>query len=173
MSSPANITNEQSAEELAFVSLGSNLPSKYGSPEKTLKQAIQMLKQFSDGPLKVSSIHRTAPKNCPPDTPDFFNAIVSFQPRPELNGPALLRELLKIESEFERKRGYLRNLPRTLDLDLICYGGRQSQDDFLVLPHPRAHQRRFVLEPLAEIAPKLVLPGQSVTVQELLDQFGD
>ena len=171
MSSQDNITLASESGVTAIVSIGSNLPSRFGSPAATVEQAVESLKALSSGPLVVSSIYRTAAVDCAPATPDFFNAIVAFSPCAGLQAGALLRELFKIEAAFERKRGELPNLPRTLDLDLICYGTQQSDDARLKLPHPRAHQRRFVMEPLAELAPDLILPGQDVTVQALLRQL--
>jgi 2-amino-4-hydroxy-6-hydroxymethyldihydropteridine diphosphokinase len=80
----------------------------------------------------------------------------------------LLRKLQALEREFGRKPKQVLNEPRPLDLDLIAFGHELRGTNELILPHPRAHQRRFVLAPLAEIAPQLVLPGQTETVTELL-----
>jgi 2-amino-4-hydroxy-6-hydroxymethyldihydropteridine diphosphokinase len=171
MSSQVNITLADESGVTAIVSIGSNLPSRFGSPAATVKEAVEYLEALSRGPLAVSSVYCTAAVNCPPDTPDFSNAIAAFRPNKGLTAAALLRELFKIEAAFERKRGDLPNLPRTLDLDLICYGTQEIRDACLILPHPRAHQRRFVMEPLAELAPDLILPGQAVTVQQLLQQL--
>lgn len=173
MSSQANITLETKSRVTAIVSLGSNLASSFGSSQENISRAIEEVALLAVDGLKVSSIYQTDPVDCATGTPDFFNAAVAFQPLPVFSARRLLGELLRIESQFERKRGKVANQPRTLDLDLICFGNLQVNDDFLVLPHPRAHRRRFVIEAIAEIAPQIVLPGQSVTVQKLLHQLSD
>ena len=167
MSSQANIILEQESRVTAIVGLGSNLASSYGTPQENIRQAIVELESLAVDGFLASSIYRTDPVDCATDAPDFFNAAVAFQPLPNFSAWLLLRELLRIESQFERERGAITNQPRTLDLDLICFGNLQVNDEFLILPHPRAHQRRFVIEPVAEIAPQIVIPGQSVTVQKL------
>ena len=86
-----------------------------------------------------------------------------------LSARSLLDELLAIERQRDRQRPYV-NAPRTLDLDLILYGDRTLDEPGLVVPHPRFRERRFVLEPLLEIAPDLVDPATGLTVRELLDR---
>jgi 2-amino-4-hydroxy-6-hydroxymethyldihydropteridine diphosphokinase len=93
---------------------------------------------------------------------------VGFRPLPSETPESLLRKLQTLEREFGRKPKKVLNEPRPLDLDLISFGSEVRTTKELVLPHPRAHQRRFVLAPLAEIAPHLVLAGQTETVTELL-----
>ena len=173
MSFQANITLEDESRVTAIVSLGSNLASSFGSSQEIISRAIEKMEILAVDGLRASSIYRTDPVDCATGTPDFFNAAVVFQPLPNFTARLLLEELLRIESQFERKRDTLTNQPRTLDLDLICFGNLRVNDDFLVIPHPRAHQRRFVIEPIAEIAPQIVLPGQSVTVQKLLHQLSN
>ena len=171
MNSQSNITLEEESRVTAIVSLGSNLASSFGTPSENISQAIVELETLAVEGVTASSIFRTDPVDCPIDAPDFFNAAAAFQPLPNFSAWLLLRELLRIESQFERQRGSVTNQPRTLDLDLICFGNLQVNDEFLVLPHPRAQQRQFVIEPIAEIAPQIVLPGQSVTVQTLWQQL--
>lgn len=154
---------------LAVVALGSNL----GDSEAFLRQAVDRLRALSDQPLRVSSFHRTAPVDCPPGSPDFLNAVVVFHPRPDETPESLLARLQRIEAEFGRQRTGTRNAPRPLDLDLIAFGGETRRGDTLILPHPRAATRRFVLAPLAEVAPDLILPGASRTVGELLAALGE
>jgi len=149
---------------LAIIALGSNL----GDPVWNVLQAVERLKQFSDEPLLVSSLWQTAPVDCPPDSPRFINAVVALRPRPDETPESLLSKLLELEKEFGRGPRTVRNEPRPLDLDLIMFGRQVRSGADLTLPHPRAHQRRFVLEPLAEIAPNLILPEQSQTTTELL-----
>jgi 2-amino-4-hydroxy-6-hydroxymethyldihydropteridine diphosphokinase len=109
----------------------------------------------------ASSLYRTAPVGLK-HQPDFINAVV------ELNAvspaPTFLDMLFAIEARFGRQRS-VRNAPRTLDLDLLLYGDELSDDPVLTLPHPRLHERAFVLAPLAEMAPQLVIPGLGAVVR--------
>lgn len=149
---------------LAFVALGSNL----GDPVRNVRAAIERLAQFSVAPLRVSSLWRTTPVDCPAGSPSFVNAVAALAPQPGETPESLLVKLQALEREFGRAPAGARNAPRPLDLDLIAFGDETRRSPELMLPHPRAHQRRFVLEPLSEIAPDLVLPGQARTVAELL-----
>ncbi|MFO1251689.1 MAG: 2-amino-4-hydroxy-6-hydroxymethyldihydropteridine diphosphokinase [Inhella sp.] len=102
----------------------------------------------------MSSLYRSAPFEA--QGPDFFNAVVALDtPEPP---EALLERLLALEQQQGRERPY-RNAPRTLDLDLLALGGEQRMGTRLQLPHPRLHERAFVLLPLLELAPELALPG--------------
>jgi 2-amino-4-hydroxy-6-hydroxymethyldihydropteridine diphosphokinase len=149
---------------LAFVALGSNL----GDSLAILGQAVERLQKLSLEPLLKSSLWQTTPVDCPPGSPPFFNAAVGLLPHPDETPESLLTKLRALEKEFGRQQRKVLNEPRPLDLDLIDFGGEVRHTLSLTLPHPRAHQRRFVLEPLAEIAPELVLPGQTQNVRELL-----
>jgi 2-amino-4-hydroxy-6-hydroxymethyldihydropteridine diphosphokinase len=149
---------------VAYVALGSNL----GSPPENLLRAMDRLQQLSDQPIVRSSIYETDPVDCPPDSPRFANAVVALVPRRGETPEGLLGKLQAIEREFGRRPKQVHNEPRPLDLDLIAFGNERRATPSLVVPHSRAHERRFVLEPLAEIAPDLVLPGQAATVSELL-----
>jgi 2-amino-4-hydroxy-6-hydroxymethyldihydropteridine diphosphokinase len=147
-----------------FVALGSNL----GDSEEIVSRAMERLQSLSAVPLSRSSLVKTAPVDCPPGSPPFVNAVVGLKPLPNETPQSLLRKLMQLETEFGRQRGNVRNAPRPLDLDLIAFGSQRIDSPELTLPHPRAHLRRFVLEPLSEIAPDFVLPGQSKSVRELL-----
>jgi len=129
---------------------------------------MRRLRQFSNGPLLRSVIWQTAPVDCPPGSPPFLNAVVGFLPCPGETPESLLARLQALEREFGRRPKQLLNEPRPLDLDLIAFGAQVRATPQLTLPHPRAHLRRFVLQPLTEIAPGLVLPGQQATVAQLL-----
>ena len=129
---------------------------------------MAQLQGFSDAPVLKSSLWQTSPVDCPPDSPRFVNAVAGFVPRKEETPESLLKKLRELESEFGRKPKTVLNEPRSLDLDLIVFGNETRNSPELVLPHPRVHLRRFVLEPLSEIAPELVLPGQGKNVAELL-----
>lgn len=152
----------------AFIGLGSNL----GDAVRNVIQARELLQQFAAEPIVSSSLWRSEPIDCPPGSASFVNAIVCLVPLPGLTPLSLLRELQRIEKDFGRAPKKVLNEPRPLDLDLISFGDAILATPELVLPHPRAHQRRFVLEPLAEIEPELVLPGFTRTVQQLLDELG-
>lgn len=99
----------------------------------------------------------------------FINAVIVLTPEPAETPETLLAKLQGLEKEFGRKPKVEPNEPRPLDLDLIAFGNERRDSVELILPHPRAHQRRFVLQPLSELAPDLILPGQSKTVAELLE----
>jgi 2-amino-4-hydroxy-6-hydroxymethyldihydropteridine diphosphokinase len=151
-------------QEMAFVALGSNL----GDSVEIVRRAFGRLRTLSDAPVLCSSLWRSDPVDCPPGSPPFVNAMAGLLPRANETPQSLLRQLQILEGEFGRRRGNVPNEPRLLDLDLIAFGARVVREADLVLPHPRAHVRRFVLESLAEIAPEFVLPGQAKGVTELL-----
>ncbi len=155
-------------DHAAIVSLGSNLPGRFGSPEQLLRRAMTALGRLSETPPRFSSLHPGKPVDCPPGAPDFVNAVAALWPRENMTPRALLAELLGIEAQFDRRRGAVANAPRTLDLDLICWGSRSASCPSLQLPHPRFARRAFVLAPLAELAPDWIPPGQSRTVSLLL-----
>lgn len=129
---------------------------------------MDQLATLSRKPLLCSSLWQTTPVNCPPGSPTFVNAVVALYPLAEENSWSLLTKMLAMEKDFGRRPKQVLNEPRRLDLDLIAYGEEISARTELVLPHPRAHERRFVLQPLNEIAPNFVLPGQRRTVSQLL-----
>ena len=151
----------------AIVALGSNL----GDSASILHQAMLRLADLSDHRLHRSSLWRTQPVDCPPGSPAFVNAVVALRPRAEETPESLLHQLQVLERAFGRQPSNVRHQPRPLDLDLIAFGRQTRSGTGLILPHPRAHLRRFVLQPLSEIAPELVLPGQSASVTELLGQL--
>jgi len=149
----------------AFVALGANL----GDARENILRALRRLQEMSDQPLLRSSLWQTAPVDCPPDSPRFVNAAIGLALRPGETPESLLAKLQAVEREFGRKPKRLLNEPRPLDLDLIAFGEETRQTPELILPHPRAHLRRFVLAPLSEIAPDLVFPGRSETVNQWLE----
>ena len=101
----------------------------------------------------------------------FVNTVVILVPLPGETPESLLGKLQTLESEFGRRPKVIHNEPRPLDLDLILFGEEIRRTEKLNLPHPRAHLRRFVLQPLSEIAPDLVFPGQRKTVSALLAEL--
>jgi 2-amino-4-hydroxy-6-hydroxymethyldihydropteridine diphosphokinase len=150
--------------KLAYIALGSNL----GDPVASLQLAFTELQSFSHEPIHKSSLWSSTPVDCPPDSPDFINAAVALTPLDGETPESFLKKLQALEVQFGRQPKVVMNEPRPMDLDLIAFGDEQRQGAQLTLPHPRFQERRFVLEPLAEIAPVAILPGQSVTVAELL-----
>lgn len=147
-----------------LVALGANL----GARVDTIRHAMDRLAAFAAGPVRRSSLWLAAPVDCPPGSPAFVNAAVALEPRSGETPESLLDGLKALEIEFGRQPGTGRNEPRPLDLDLIAFGQETRVTARLKLPHPEAHRRRFVLQPLAEVAPDFVLPGQNRTVAELL-----
>ena len=138
------------AAERVFVGLGANL----GDARAALAAALDALDSHpAIERVATSSLYRTAPVDA--TGPDYLNAVVEL--RTTLGPLDLLKALQAIESDHGRQRPYP-NAPRTLDLDLLLFGQRELDDPALTLPHPRLHQRAFVLEPLAQIAPDLMHP---------------
>jgi len=137
--------------ERVFVGLGANL----GDPRATLARAVKEMAELPRTRLvAVSPWYRSAPMDA--QGPDFINAVVEL--RTALTPRELLLALQSIEQAHGRERPY-HHAPRTLDLDLLLYGQRIIRDPDLVVPHPRLHERAFVLRPLADLAPDLVHPA--------------
>lgn len=147
----------------AGIALGSNL----GDRSALLKDAISHLKAIHQGgPFLVSTLHETEPVDCPPGSPCFLNGVVELET--SLSPVELLAQLQNLEHSSGRPKEHGRNAPRTLDLDLLYCDGMTLHHDGLELPHPRITERLFVLTPLAEIRPNLMLPGWSMTCEEYL-----
>ncbi|OFM95652.1 2-amino-4-hydroxy-6-hydroxymethyldihydropteridine pyrophosphokinase [Neisseria sp. HMSC059F02] len=149
----------------AVIALGSNL----AEPARQVRAALSALEVHPQIQIeKISSLYVTAPVGYD-DQPDFVNAVCSV--RTSLDGVSLLAVLNRIEADFGRERTF-RNAPRTLDLDIIDFDGISSDDPHLTLPHPRAHERSFVMKPLAEILPDFVLGGHG-RAADLAAALGD
>ena len=137
----------------AYVGLGANL----GPREITIQRAVSLLGQEPGiQVMEESTLRETEPVGVV-DQPRFLNGVVALDTT--LPPHELLHVLLRIERELGRTRGGERWGPRTIDLDLLVYGSETVDEPGLRVPHPRLHERRFVLEPLADLAPELDLPG--------------
>jgi 2-amino-4-hydroxy-6-hydroxymethyldihydropteridine diphosphokinase len=134
---------------ISYIALGSNL----GERNKNIQQALKYLSQDSNiDILQVSSLIVTKPQNCPPQT-DFLNGVVKLQT--DYSAQELLRKLQEIETRMGREYPRQKNLPRTIDLDILLYGDAKIDEYNLKIPHPRMWEREFVKKPLKEIAPQL------------------
>lgn len=151
----------------AAIALGSNL----GDREIHLHAALRGIRKLHDqaDPFLVSSFYVTAPVDCPPDSGHFINAAVEISPL--LDPLPLMHALQAIEAAMGRPEVRATNAPRPIDLDIIYYGSLQILTPELEIPHPRATSRRFVMGPLADIAPDFSIPGTSSSIQFLLENL--
>lgn len=148
----------------AGIALGSNLGDRLAN----LQAARARLREIATPgePFLQASIYQTEPLLCPPGSPLFYNSVVEIGYRGD---PFELLELTRaIEKQLGRAGDTGRNAPRVIDIDLLYFGDRIIDTEILMLPHPRIGERRFVLQPLAEIRPDLILPGQTHSIAGLL-----
>jgi 2-amino-4-hydroxy-6-hydroxymethyldihydropteridine diphosphokinase len=143
---------------LAYVGLGANL----GDREASIRRASELI-----GARRLSTIFETEPWGGV-EQPDFLNAVAEIET--DVGARPLLDRLLEVERELGRVRDGQRWGPRIIDLDLLVYGAETSDTPSLTLPHPWLHERLFMLLPLAELAPDLVVPGRG-TVADLLSKL--
>lgn len=149
--------------DYAWVALGANLPHGDGHPADTLHAVLPELQALSAAPLRVSAFYESDPKDCPRGSPRYVNAVAALLPGPGESPESLLDRLQDLERRFGRVRSGVVNESRTLDLDLLAFAAATRDTARLTLPHPRAHERRFVLEPWLELAgPNWQLRGQSL-----------
>ncbi|MBF4768173.1 2-amino-4-hydroxy-6-hydroxymethyldihydropteridine diphosphokinase [Nocardioides agariphilus] len=165
------LTGEMRPIRRAVLSLGANLGERLPS----LQGAVNALADTPDVWVTgISPVYETEPVGCPPGSDNFFNAVVLLDTT--LAASRLLDRAHAIEDAFGRERGdgVETNAPRTLDVDVIVVGDRRADDDNLKLPHPRAHERAFVLQPWYDIEPDAVLPdhGPIVELLEATDRSG-
>lgn len=161
------LTGEMRPIRRAVVSLGSNLGDRLAN----LQGAVSALADTPDVWLTaVSPVYETEPMDSPGEAGLFLNAVVLLDTT--LSAPRLLDRALAIEDAFDRQRSEVKNAPRTLDVDLIVVGDRVNDDDYLVLPHPRAAERAFVLRPWLDVEPDAEIPGVGA-VADLLDKVGE
>ncbi len=146
------------------VALGSNIGDRLGNLRVARNSILDL--PTVKAPILSSAVYETEPVGCEPGAGKFLNAVVEF----EYDGdPArLLNHLIQIEEALGRKPDHPQNVSRIIDVDLLYCGEQLINDEQLQLPHPRLHLREFVLRPLADIRPDLLLPGQKKTIRELL-----
>ncbi|MGE5608480.1 MAG: 2-amino-4-hydroxy-6-hydroxymethyldihydropteridine diphosphokinase [Bacillota bacterium] len=150
---------------VAYVGIGSNL----GDREANIRRAVDMLRQTPQVQVqRVSKLLDNPAQGGPENAPRFLNAAAEV--RTTLKPADLLKRLLEIEQVIGRRR-HIKWEPRVIDLDLLLYGNSILSTESLIVPHPLMHERRFVLEPLAEIAPNAVHPVVHVTVATLLQNL--
>jgi 2-amino-4-hydroxy-6-hydroxymethyldihydropteridine diphosphokinase len=151
------------------IAVGSNLGDRWNFLRRAREMILALPGVTPDGAL-CAPVYETVPIDCPPGAGPFLNTVM------EIGSTAspgdLLSALRGIEIALGRPSRYPRHAPRPIDLDILYAGGVILHTPDLTLPHPRLHERRFVLEPLAAIRPELVLPGQVKSVAELLDDLG-
>ena len=150
------------------IALGSNL----GDRLENLRAARKAVTHLAgDRSLLQSAVYETEAVGCEPGAGKFLNAVIEIEH--DGDPTALLEELIRIEQSLGRKRDHARNTSRKIDIDILYAEELNVKNEQLELPHPRLHLRKFVLRPLADIRPDLVLPNQTMTVRELLAQLKD
>jgi len=153
----------------AGIALGSNLGDRLENL-RTARDRVLAIPGIAE-PLRTSRIYETDPVNSTPDATAYLNAVLEVEFAGQAS--ALLDALQAIEAKLGRPSKRPRNAPRTIDLDILYVGNLVLSNQDFVIPHPRLHQRRFVLTPLADIRPELVLPGQEQSVAALLAALQD
>ena len=148
------------------VALGSNLGDRLANL-RAARRAIVDLPNVAS-PILSSAVYETEPVGCEPGAQNFLNAVIEFEYEGDPND--LLEQLIAIEESLGRARAHAPNVSRKIDIDLLYCGDRKIDSERLQLPHPRVQRRQFVLQPLADIRPNLVLPNQMQSVRELLVQ---
>jgi 2-amino-4-hydroxy-6-hydroxymethyldihydropteridine diphosphokinase len=153
----------------AGVALGTNLGDRLSNFQRARKE-IEGLDGAS-GPILASAIYETEPVECEPGAPKFLNAVIEF----EYSGSPseLLSRLAAVERSLGRPAQHQKNSSRPIDLDLLYFGAAETDAPGLHLPHPRMTERQFVLRPLADIRPDLILPKQTEPVRALLARLPD
>jgi 2-amino-4-hydroxy-6-hydroxymethyldihydropteridine diphosphokinase len=146
------------------VALGSNLGDRLVNLQAARKAIVGLA--GAQLPILASAIYETEPVGCESGAEKFLNAVVEFHY--EGDPVSLIEELIRIEEGLGRQRDHPKNVSRKIDIDLLYIGETEINKRKLELPHPRMHVRKFVLQPLADIRPELILPGQTKTVRELL-----
>ncbi|WP_435770419.1 2-amino-4-hydroxy-6-hydroxymethyldihydropteridine diphosphokinase [Nocardioides sp. SYSU DS0651] len=160
------LTGEMRPIRRVVIGLGSNLGERFGNLQGAVDALADTPNLWLTG---VSPVYESEPLDCPPDAKKFLNAVVLADTT--MSAHRLLDRALAIEDAFDRMRSEVKNAPRTLDVDIIVVGDRRSDTDVLQLPHPRAHERAFVLQPWFDLEPDAEFPGLG-PVSELLAKAG-
>ena len=159
-----SLTGEMHPIRRIVVALGSNLGERLAA----IQGAVDALADTPDlWVTGVSAVYETKPVDCPPGSETFLNAVVLADTT--LPAATLMDRALAIEDAFDRERSHVRNAPRTLDVDLIVVGDRRADEPTLRLPHPRGHERPFVLQPWHDLEPDAVYPDQGPIAKLLED----
>jgi 2-amino-4-hydroxy-6-hydroxymethyldihydropteridine diphosphokinase len=150
------------------IALGSNLGDRLTNLRTARKSIVDLA---SDQSALASRVYETEPMNCEPGAGKFLNAVLEI----EFDGDPteLLEKLIQLEESLGRDRDHARNVSRKIDIDLLYADDLVINNERLQLPHPRMHSRKFVLQPLVDIRPDLILPNQTKTVRDLLAQIED
>jgi len=151
------------------IALGSNLGDRLAHLREGRHQVLQI--PGISPPVLASPVYETEPVGSGPEAGAFLNAVIEVEFRGQPID--LLESLQEIEASHDRPSKRPRNAPRTLDLDILYIGNLVLSNEEVVIPHPRLHQRRFVLAPLADIRPELTLPGRQRSIAELLSALSD
>ena len=160
-----NVFTETSAE--CFIALGSNIEPR----GRYIQQALSMIEEHPQIIVeKISSIYETQPVGGPKGQPLYLNAVAKI--KTSLSPHKLLRSLQEIEQSLGRKRNTDWG-PRTIDLDILLIGKEIISTDELIVPHPLMHERKFVMQPLAQIAPNAIHPILMMSAQTILESLGD
>jgi 2-amino-4-hydroxy-6-hydroxymethyldihydropteridine diphosphokinase len=156
---------------MILIALGANLPSRYGTPAQTLRMAVEELHARGVEVVQRSKIWLTAPVPFDADQPWYHNSVIEV--KTDLLPHDLLDLMLNIEEKFGRVRS-VKNAPRLLDLDLIAYHNEIIKDkERLIVPHPRCHERLFVLKPLSDISNVWTHPVLGQNVTEMIQNLPD
>ena len=153
---------EKLQTRLVGIALGSNEDNRL----EHLQAALRWLEKISIATVKGSRVYETAPFECAEGTPFFLNAVCEIVSSEDPF--KLLRQMRAFERDRGRPESYPKNAPRTLDLDLLYAGDMKMDTEELKLPHPRILERRFVLQPLCDIRPDLILPGTTQPIHAFL-----
>lgn len=156
------------APTLFLIAIGTNL----GDRESNLQRGVSLLRQhMQTRQMQAGGLYETAPVDCAPGTQAFLNSVIQLEA--DCTPWQMHAQLQQIEQAMGRPAVREKNAPRSLDLDLLYAGDFVSDDPTLIVPHPRLHLRRFVLQPLADLQPALVLPGHSRSIQQHLAALTD
>ena len=146
------------------IALGSNIEPRLLHLHTARRRVFEL--HSGSGPALCSKVYETDPVDCPEGSAPFLNAVIEIDS--SLPPRELLARLQQIEQDMGRPRFREKNSPRTIDLDMLYYGKMAISEENFTIPHPRLHERQFVLQPLADLRPKMILPNVTKNIEELL-----